>query len=372
MTARRDLVIVGGGPAGLATAILAARAGMTATVLERGKPPIDKPCGEGLMPAAVEALVRLDVKLAPGDAFPIAGIRYIDGGTEAAGRFAAPALGMRRWRLHQRLIERAAAAGVEMVWGVSARGLATHAVDSDRGLIPGRWLVGADGLASQVRQWGGFERASTRPMRCGMRQHFAVRPWSNEVEVHFGNRCEAYVTPVGANEVGVALLWDGSKTDFDSLLGRFPALAGKLAGRARLSRVQGAAGFDRPVSGVARGNLALVGDAAGYRDALVGDGVALALAQAEALVAALLAGDLDSYERAHGRIVRRSRWLTSALLWLARRPEKRERILEALAADPDLFDRLLADLSGVGAPPVGALLPVVRLLNRAFRAMDVG
>jgi len=373
MTSRHDLVVVGAGPAGLATAIFAARKGLTAAVIDRGQPPIDKPCGEGLMPAAVDALLRLDVKIAPGEAFPIAGIRYIDGKIEAEGRFDRPALGMRRWRLHQRLIERAVAtAGVELHWGVSARGLGTGAVDTDHGIFRGRWLIGADGLASQVRKWGGFERPSDRPLRFGMRQHFALAPWSNEVEVHFGQSCEAYVTPVALHEVGVALLWTGGKADFDSLLARFPALVERLAGAKRSSHLQGAGAFDRRVEAVARGNLALVGDASGYRDALLGDGVALALAQAEALVGALLAEDLERYEREHARIVRRSRWLTGALLWLTRHPDKRSRILEALAADPDLFDRLLAELSGVGTPRVGALFPVVRLLNRAFRAMDVG
>jgi len=369
MTTRSDLVIVGAGPAGLATALEAVRHGLSATVIDRSQPPIDKPCGEGLLPAAVEGLLRLEVTIAPTDAFPISGIRYIDGEIEAVGRFAAPALGMRRWRLHRGMVERATAVGVKIAWGVSARGLVSRGVESDGGLFPGRWLIGADGLASQVRRWGGFELDSTEPLRCGMRQHFALAPWSHEVEVHFGPGCEAYVTPVAREEVGIALLWDGSKTDFDTLLARFPALAARVAGRERRSPVQGVAGFDRRVNGVVRGNLALVGDASGYRDALVGDGVALALAEAEALVSALVAGDLESYESAHERIVRRSRWLTRALLWLARRPEKRRRVLEALADDPDLFDRLLDALSGVGTPPLSSLLPFLSLLNRAFRAM---
>lgn len=371
MTTRHDLVIIGGGPAGLATGIEAADKGLTAVVLDRAQPPIDKPCGEGLLPDAVASLLRLDVKLAPDEAFPISGIRYIDGEIEAAGRFAAPALGMRRWRLHRRLVERAAAAGVELAWGVSARGLATNSVETDRGLFFGRWLIGADGLASQVRRWGGFERASERPLRYGMRQHFAIAPWSHEVEVHFGKGAEGYVTPVTSGEVGVALLWAGGKVDFDSLLARFPSLARRLAGAARTSQVQGVGGFDRRVDDVARGNLALVGDASGYRDALVGDGIALALAQAEALVRALAASDLSLYERAHARIVRRSRLLTGALLWLVRHPDKRERILSALADDPELFDRLLALFGGIGPLPLAGILPVVRLLNRAFRAMEV-
>mgnify|MGYP000355581156 CR=1 FL=1 len=74
-----DLLIVGGGPAGLATAIAARLAGLTATVLDRSRPPIDKPCGEGLMPAGVARLEALGVRLAEGAGRPFRGIRYRDG-----------------------------------------------------------------------------------------------------------------------------------------------------------------------------------------------------------------------------------------------------------------------------------------------------
>ena len=54
-----DVVVVGGGPAGLAAAIAARLAGLETTVVERALPPIDKPCGEGIMPDGVAILERL-------------------------------------------------------------------------------------------------------------------------------------------------------------------------------------------------------------------------------------------------------------------------------------------------------------------------
>ncbi|MEU9007841.1 FAD-dependent monooxygenase, partial [Streptomyces sp. NPDC048551] len=73
-----DLLVAGGGPAGLATAIHGALAGLEVVVLEPRPTPIDKACGEGLMPGAVRRFEELGVPV-PGSAFR--GIRYVDGAT---------------------------------------------------------------------------------------------------------------------------------------------------------------------------------------------------------------------------------------------------------------------------------------------------
>ena len=54
-----DVVVIGGGPVGLATAIAARGHGLSVRVIDRQRPPIDKACGEGLMPAGVRALARM-------------------------------------------------------------------------------------------------------------------------------------------------------------------------------------------------------------------------------------------------------------------------------------------------------------------------
>jgi flavin-dependent dehydrogenase len=343
-----DLVVVGGGPAGLATALGARRSGLDVTVLERFQPVIDKACGEGLMPDAAAHLRSLGVELGPGASFPFRGIRYVDGEVIAEGTFpGAGGLGVRRLALHQALVRRAEEAGVRLLWGVGARGLVPApdggwaGVETDQGLIAARWIVGADGLLSRVRRWAGLERNPGAFRRFGVRRHYTLAPWTDCVEVHWGPGCEAYVTPVGPDLVGVAMLWSGEKLGFDDLLARFPALRERLAGAPLASRDRGAGPLHQRVRGVCRGNLALVGDAAGYLDAITGEGLAVALHQSAALIDALRKGSLSGYAAASRRIHRLPDAMTSLVLALERRPRLRTRAIRALAAEPALFSLLL-------------------------------
>ena len=59
----REVVVVGAGPAGLVAAIAARQRGFDVTVLDARTPPIDKPCGEGILPRGVAALNALGILL---------------------------------------------------------------------------------------------------------------------------------------------------------------------------------------------------------------------------------------------------------------------------------------------------------------------
>jgi flavin-dependent dehydrogenase len=363
-----DLVVVGGGPTGLATAIRARLAGLRTVVLERFQPPIDKACGEGLMPDAVARLREIGAELPHEEAFPFRGIRYFDGDVMAEGVFPGTGgLGVRRLHLHEALVHRAEEVGVEMLWGRGARGLVPGGVETENGIFTARWIAGADGLHSRVRQWAGLESSEGSLRRFGVRRHYALAPWSDFVEVYWGpSGCEAYVTPVGAGEVGVAMLWSGGKSRFDDLLGRFPGLAARLAGVPVTSKDRGAGPLHQKVRRVYQGQVALVGDAAGYLDAITGEGLAMALHQSAALVAAIQAGDLARYAAAHRRIGRLPDFMTSLVLGFERRPALRRRAIKALAAEPALFSRLLG-IHGRTLPPRqlgldGALRLVWRLM----------
>ncbi|HYN19804.1 MAG TPA: NAD(P)/FAD-dependent oxidoreductase [Thermoanaerobaculia bacterium] len=348
MPERRQVLVIGGGPAGLATAIRARLAGLDATVLDRSHPPIDKACGEGLMPDAVSRLREMGVEP---EGFPFRGIRYVDGDLVAEGEFPqAGGLGVRRTRLHEALVRRAETTGVELLWDTTVQGIEPDGVTTNQGKIPARWIIGADGLLSRVRRWAGLDGGPGALRRFGVRRHYAISPWTDCVEVHWAAGCEAYVTPVAPDQIGIALLWSGEAAGFDELLSLFPSLWKRLAGVPAVSRNRGAGPLHQRVLSVHKGNVALVGDASGYLDAITGEGMAVALHQAAALVEALVAGDLSRYGAAHRRISRLPNFMTSLVLGMEKRPRLRRRAIRALAAEPALFSRLLG-IHGRTLPP---------------------
>jgi flavin-dependent dehydrogenase len=340
---RTDLVVAGGGPAGLATAIRAKMEGLDVILVEAAHPPIDKACGEGLMPDGADLLFHIGVDLEGIETRPFRGIRYLDGDLMAEGIFPGkPGLGIRRTVLHEALVARAEEIGVDLRWGVRVRGLSVDVLETDAGPVTGRWLVGADGRMSRVRRWAGLDGRPARRRRIGLRRHYEIEPWSDKVEVYWENGSEAYVTPVGERLVGVALLSDGGRVRFDDGLARFPALVQRLAGAPVASTDRGAGPLEQRCKRVVGENLALVGDASGYLDAITGEGLALAFHQAFALVAALTANDLSEYARSHRRVRRYPIAITRLLLLVERRPWLRRRVMRSLAGDPTLMSRFLA------------------------------
>jgi flavin-dependent dehydrogenase len=359
----RDAVVIGAGPAGLAFAIAAAARGLDVTVLDRRTPPLDKACGEGLLPAGVRALERLGARahLAPGEAAPLRALRWIDpAGPIADLRLPEPGgLGVRRTALSAALLARAREVGVEVILGEEVRGHRREEgriwAETARGGVAAGLLVAADGLASPTRRREGLDGAPARRRRFGIRRHFAVAAWTDAVEVHLADGAEAYVTPLGRGEVGVAFLVEsGARAPFDVLLARFPAVAARIAGAAPASALRGAGPFERRVRARTADRLVLLGDAGGYVDALTGEGLSLAFGCAEDLAAlapaALARGAtrtaLAPYEAAwRRRFFPYAAW-TRALLALARHPALRRRVLALAAARPAPFERLVAAAVG--------------------------
>jgi flavin-dependent dehydrogenase len=317
MSLDTEVLVAGGGPVGLASAIEARLAGLDVTVVEPRDGPIDKACGEGLMPGALPELGRLGVDP---DGMPFVGIAYLDGKRRVEHRFdGGPGRGVRRTVLHAALRERAVAAGVRFHEG------RVDAVHQRAGFVEAvgfraAWLLGADGLHSAVAREVGLALPPPRARRrFGQRRHYAVAPWSEFVEVLWTPAGEIYVTPIGDRVVGVALLARRGE-HFDEALAAAPGLAGRLSDVEAVSELRGAGPLRQRTRARVAGRVLLVGDASGYVDALTGEGLRIGFAQARAAVAAITADRPDEYEAAWERETRDFRRLTGALVRLASSP----------------------------------------------------
>jgi flavin-dependent dehydrogenase len=325
-----DLLIVGGGPAGLATALHARRHGLSVIVAEPREGPIDKACGEGLMPGGLAELTALGVDPA---GMPFRGIAYVTEHRHAEARFrTGPGRGVRRTTLHAALEARAKEQDTEWIrTRVTSVEQDAHGVTAAG--VRAKWLVGADGLHSAVRRAVGIKATAGTPRRYGVRRHYRVPVWSEFVEVYWSRWGEAYVTPVEPDLVGVAIL-SGGRPD----LAWFPRLAQHLQGTTP-GQARGCGPLRQVVSRRVAGRVLLVGDAAGYEDALTGEGISLAVKQAGALVNALIDDAPSSYEAAWHRVTRNYRLLTRGLV-LATTPRPLRRVLvPAGTLLPGVFER---------------------------------
>lgn len=346
-----DMFVIGGGPAGLAAALAARRAGLDVVVVDRLQPPIDKACGEGLMPDGVAALAELGIDLTGVPGLPFYGIRFVDGALDAEARFArGSGLGIRRPDLHQILIDRARDAGVILGWRTPVDGIHLAGVRVGGAVVGCRWIVGADGIQSKLRNWAGLHPAWSSAQRIGIRQRFRVKPWTDFVEVYWGPRCQAYVTPVAPDEVCVIAVDGVAGPRLSDLATLFPSLARRLAGVEAVSPVRGALTRSLKLRAVTQGRIALIGDASGSVDAVTGEGLSQAFRQAAALGPALKTGDLAAYEVWHRRLARRPLLMARVLLTMGRHQALRRFGLRGLSAAPRLFELLLAAHVD-GAPP---------------------
>jgi flavin-dependent dehydrogenase len=313
-----DVVVVGGGPVGLTASLYARRAGLSVAVVEPRTAPVDKACGEGLMPSALAALQRLGVDPHGRD---FVGITYLtgDGVHSARARFVhGPGRGVRRTELHAALRRRSEAVSVEHV-----RTRVTDVVPEVDGVgvclasgerLSARYVLAADGLHSPTRRHLGLAALSPGPVRYGLRAHFAVQPWNDQVEVYWGPRAEAYVTPVSDDVVGVAVLGGVDGGSFEQRLMQFPALRAHLDGAAQVARVVGAGPLRQSVTAVQRGRVLLVGDAAGYVDALTGEGLAIGITSARIAVDCVVREHPSRYATRWAAASRRTRRLTELMV----------------------------------------------------------
>jgi flavin-dependent dehydrogenase len=346
-----DVFVIGAGPAGIAAALAARLRGFEVTVADGCSPPIDKPCGEGLMPDGVSALQSLGVSVPSVEAHRFEGIRFLSSGLSAEARFPyGSGLGVRRTNLHRIMVGHAESVGVRFRWCSVATGLRADGVLLKGGFVPARWTIGADGSNSQVRRWSGLDLHRGKEQRFAFRRHYRIAPWTEFMELHWGARCQLYVTPVGRDEVCVALISRDPKLRLDEALREFPEITKRLRCVDYGSVERGAISVTRRLAHVYKERVALIGDASGGVDAITGEGLCLAFKQANLLADCLVSEDLPCYQAGHRALARRPVLMARLMLLLEHREKLRHRVMRTFVAEPKVFEHLLATHVGAVSP----------------------
>lgn len=338
-----EVLIVGGGPSGLAAAIALRQKGIDCVVVEALQPAIDKGCAEGLMPDALACLRELGIEITEKHGHRFRGIRFRNSLHQVDAEFPnGIGIGVRRTKLHGLIADRAREAGVSLSWGSRVK-----LIDRNSALINGRkiafrYLVAADGQASGLRNWAGLGRARKESLRFGFRRHYNVAPWSDYVEVHWGAPGQVYLTPISDDSVCVVFITRNPKLSQGDFLKAFPAVAARLQGVPVISRLRGGVSATRKLRRVADRSIALIGDASGSPDAITGEGLAVSFRQAVALAYALEQGDLELYNQAHQKIGKLSHTISWLLLTMDRWPAVQARAIKMLSTHPSYFQQLLS------------------------------
>jgi 2-polyprenyl-6-methoxyphenol hydroxylase-like FAD-dependent oxidoreductase len=367
-----DVLIVGGGIAGSALALMLGRRGFDVALFERDRFPREKPCGEGLMPAGVDVLKRLGLDAAVGGA-PFYGVRYHSGEHIAEGRFPlcagaiAEGRGQRRRHLDQLLFQ--AAAETPCVRALSGAPVESPVVENGRvtgalaaGSVERATLViAADGAHSQMRQRLGLHQPCRRK-RCGLRAHFqlaSILEAHDRIDVFTGRGYELYVTPLPNRELLIAALAEADALElpiertFHRWIRSHGALARRLEGARQISDLM----CSSPLSGRARAGfrpgLILLGDAAACIDPITGGGMTHALLTAELLAEHIAvhwkSGGpwMESFARRRRALLWDYRVFTGMVLGLAGYPRLAEKFLMLLRYCPRAFSHLLGVAAGL-------------------------
>ncbi len=393
---RAQVVVVGGGPAGSATAYFLARAGVDVLLVDRAQFPRDKPCAEYLSPQASRILNEMGVleRLELSGAAQLTGmdIRAPNGCT-IHGEFAAQhgfhgfrdrGLALRRTLLDATLLDAARSAGARVLERTSVRDLLRDGSGRVTGVaalsreghpleLRANLIVGADGLRSIVGRRAALIRVGRHPHRVALVTHFeGIAGMTTHGEMHVAPRGRGYVglAPVGGGLVNVAVVVPTARKDeirghalrfLQAWIDDLPHLATRFHDAQPVGSVLAVGPFNSRARIAWRPGLALVGDAADFYDPFTGEGIYAALRGGELLsfyaiesvrASQTRAADvaLAAYDRARVHEFT-GKWRVERLIGMAvEYPALLNRVAKSLRARPDMAD-LLVGVAGDFVPP---------------------
>ncbi len=316
MRERFDVIVVGGGPAGAATAASLARLGHYVLVLEKAKFPREKPCAEYFSPGTMDVLERLGAmeKVSALNLSLVRGMRifgrhnsflqsYADSQTGLCSRHA---MGISRPLFDNALLTYARDCGAEVrehirvsdviVEDGRVAGVRARSGYGDEQTISASFVVGADGVHSVISRSLGLNADPDWPRRIGLVARYeGAAAITDYGEMHTGRKVYCGLAPVGNGLVNVGLVEDLERpTDrgpmepyFDKRVAEFPGVRAALGPARRVTPVRGIGPLAHKVRNVVGPGYLLVGDAAGFRDPFTGEGIYRALRGAELATASL-------------------------------------------------------------------------------------
>ena len=371
-----DVLVVGAGPAGAATALRLARAGLEVTILERSRFPRRKVCGEYLSAGAVAALDELELgEAVRAVAAPLQGVRLVVPGLEpVALRFPGGALSLARERLDGAILDAAIAAGARLVYDHAldvtfARGRVAGVRTAASGDLSARFVVGADGIGSLVARKVGAVHPVGARARYAVGGHYSGLPDLNGfVEMYAGAGAYFAINPLSGDLANVMVVvrkpdlaaWSGAVDE--GMRGKAAELGGAHRDFSRAARVGPRASIGplahRVRSASAPGAL-LAGDATGFVNPFTGQGIYLALRCAERAAATLLralqkpgdeSASFAEYARAVASELRSRARLAALVDTLVEVPFFARRAAARLDRSPQLAAALLDALGGAASP----------------------
>jgi flavin-dependent dehydrogenase len=382
-----DVIVVGAGIAGSASAISLGREGYRVLLLDRAVFPRHKTCGEGIMPEGVGILQSLGVlpQILQQGGFRIRGLRFrSQAGVWAEADFPpvdnepAYSIVIRRYELDDILLEQAKATpGVTVREGFAVaeaihekgaiRGVTGHPVKRPDQIETFRapLTLAADGMNSRFHNRYGIEKKIFRRQRWGLSGHLrGVEGLEPYIEVMFQDGSEVYIAPTGPDTTLAAILIEkeGMRAfrgdlarQYHEFLKATPGLKERLRDTEVIPPVGGRGPLGFSVSPIYLPGLLLVGDSAGFIDAITGEGMTLALKSVQAALptirAAFEEGEfgrsvLQRYAVERARVIEDVSKLTRLMLEVSRYPVVANRAIRRLSKDERLFQKLVGIVTG--------------------------